>query len=76
MEQSAARLFKERWKKVNDVSLREQRETSPETKLRQSTGILQLARRLGWDLRPSEIEIDDVRTRWNRLRARCREQKP
>ena len=73
MDKAGVRRYKERWQKVNVVTLREQLEASSETKLRQSTGLLQLARRLGWDLRRSEIEIERVRTNWNRLRARLHE---
>jgi hypothetical protein len=73
MDKAGVRRYKERWQKVNVVTLREQLEASSETKLRQSTGLLQLARRLGWDLRPAEREIERVRMNWNRLRARQHE---
>jgi hypothetical protein len=73
MDQAGVKRYKKCWQKVNEVTFREQHEASSETKLRQSTAILQLARKLGWDLRRSETEIERVRTNWNRLRSRLRE---
>jgi hypothetical protein len=57
MDQAAAKRYKERWQNVNEISLREQREMSSETTLRQSTELLRLARRLCWNLHHPETEI-------------------
>ena len=76
MDRDGAKRYKERWQNVNAVTLREQLEASAETKLRQSTELLRLAGRLGWILHRPETEIQAVRTNWNRLRARIREQHP
>ncbi|MBN2553282.1 MAG: hypothetical protein JXB06_10965 [Spirochaetales bacterium] len=73
MDPAGAKNYKERWRKVNELTLREHRELSPETKLLQSTGLLRLARRLGWDLSRRESEIRAVRKNWNLLRERFRE---
>jgi hypothetical protein len=70
VDQAEAKRYKERWQNFKEVIRREQREASPETKLHQSTELLRLARRLGWDLRPRETDIQIVRRNWNRLRAR------
>jgi len=40
MDQAAAKRYKERWQNANEVTLREQHESSSETKLRQSTELL------------------------------------
>jgi len=72
VDQGAAKRYKERWQNTEEVTLREQRKASPETKLHQSTELLRLARQLGWELRRSETDIQSVRMNWNRLRARLR----
>jgi hypothetical protein len=72
VNKAEAKRYKERWSNFEEMNLREQRETSPETKLHQSTELLRLARRLGWDLRLREADIQIVRRNWNRLRARLR----
>lgn len=73
MDPAGAKHYKERWRKVNELTLRESRELSPETKLLQSTALLRLARRLGWDMSRRESEIGTVRKNWNLLRERHRE---
>jgi hypothetical protein len=72
VDQAEAKRYKERWRNVEEVTLREQREASAETKLHQSTELLRLARRLGWDLSRRETDIQIVRRNWIRLRARLR----
>jgi hypothetical protein len=70
VDQAEAKRYKERWQNFKEITRREQCEASPETKLYQSTELLRLARRLGWDLRQRETDIQIVRRNWNRLRAR------
>ena len=70
MERAAMRKYRERWQRVNEVTLREQLEGSPETKLRQSAALLRIARRLGWDLSSSETDMQTARKNWNLLRTR------
>jgi hypothetical protein len=72
VDQAEAKHYKERWQNIEEVILQEQREASPETKMHQSTELLRLARRLGWELRRRETDIQIVRMNWNRLRARLR----
>jgi hypothetical protein len=70
MDRIAVKKYKERWQRVNEVMLEEQLKLSPETKLRQSTALLRIARRLGWDIHGSEDEIQSVRRKWIILRTR------
>ena len=70
MEREVVRKYKERWQRVNEVTLREQLEGSPETKFRQLAALLRMARQLGWDLSGSETDIQTVRKNWNVLRSR------
>ena len=70
MEKESVRKYKERWRIVNEVTLREQFEGSPETKLRQSAALLRFGRQLGWDLHSLETDIQTVRKNWNLLRAK------
>jgi hypothetical protein len=72
MEQAEAKRYKERWQKLGEITRREQRESSPETKLRQSTELLRLARRLDWKVGRTQPEVQTVRATWNRLRKKLR----
>jgi len=59
--------YRRRWEKVEEYTRRERLSSSPETRLRQTLALLQLANLLGWRSNPADI--DAVRQRWRRLRA-------
>jgi hypothetical protein len=69
MEREELRKYRDRWQRVNEVVLAERHGLSPETKLKQCTWLLRTARRLGWELRPPEGDIQN----WELLRARLGE---
>jgi hypothetical protein len=61
------RRYVERWKRINAFELKELRQTSPETRLRQFFTLLEMARSMNWET-SSAAEVEEVRSRWNRLR--------
>lgn len=69
MNRAEARQFRLRWQRVTEVD-RSAPETTPETRLRQLGVLLEIARRAGWPTGKPQAEIDEVRERWHRLRAR------
>lgn len=63
-----ARAFAERWERANRAEVEELRASSPDLALRQLDTLRSAMDLFGWhdDL---EKETEEVRTRWNRLRA-------
>jgi hypothetical protein len=69
MEKDAARHFRLRWQALADVE-RTLPAPTPEVRLRQLGGLLEIARRAGWPLERPEAEVEEVRRRWRTLRSR------
>jgi hypothetical protein len=67
-EEAAA--FRARWRAVTGVLQGELRALPIETKLKQLSALLQLARQLNWASTDDDAE---VRERWNRLRSALRD---
>ncbi len=69
MTKEEARLFKERWRLVNQVTKEEARRMSASDRLRDLEILYQFGRELGW---PNQDDgVDQVRARWNRLREKA-----
>jgi hypothetical protein len=66
MTKEEARLFKERWKVVNEFTDAEQRRKSASEKVRELESLYQFGREMGWTRRSGDEE--KVWARWNRLR--------
>ncbi len=71
LTKSAARAFRDRWRRVNAVEIEELRSTDLETRWRQFNTLLAWARRPEWASALAEGE-DEIRRRWIRLRRACR----
>jgi hypothetical protein len=69
VDRAELREYKNRWQRVNEVVSAERHVLSPETKLRQCTWLLRIARRLGWQLRPPESDVQN----WKLLRVKLGE---
>ena len=68
MTSEEARAFAARWKLVADEERRELRATTLEQKFAQTAALMESARALGWETTDA-AEVEEVRARWNRLRA-------
>ena len=69
MNREEAKLFKERWKLVNETINEEIRNTPIETKLQQLAIMFATSQIFDWTSSQEDIEI--VRKRWQRLKERC-----
>jgi hypothetical protein len=69
MERAAAREFKRRWERVTELEQAAQ-PASPEARLRQLEGLLEIARSAAWPLDKPEAETAAIRDRWKSLRSR------
>jgi hypothetical protein len=61
------RLYLDRWKEINAFEIEELRATPPATRLRQFFTLMAMARTMNWET-SSAAEVQEVRSRWNRLR--------
>jgi hypothetical protein len=66
-----AQAFAERWKQVNQAELEELRASSPDLALRQLDALRSAVDLFGWQA-DLERETEEVRSRWNKLRAHYR----
>lgn len=69
MTKEEALQFKERWKRVNQATIEEARNTSVEERLRQLDLLYQAVQSFGWGER-MRIGEEEVRARWVRLKIR------
>lgn len=65
--ESEARAFRKRWKIVNTFEKEELRATSMDKKIEQLIILMDLTKELGWTM-ALEVEANEVRDRWNKLR--------
>jgi hypothetical protein len=63
----AYRDYIARWKRVNEFQAEEYRRMSPATRGRQFFSLLEMARSMNWQT-STPAEIEEVRSRWRRLR--------
>jgi len=68
MTQEEARLFKERWRLVNEVTNEEARRKSVSERLRELEILYQYGQETGCI---NQDDDEDVRARWNRLREKA-----
>lgn len=68
MTKEEARLFKERWLLVNEITNEEARRKSVSERLRDLEILYQFGQETGW---PNRDDCDEVRARWNRLREKA-----
>jgi hypothetical protein len=69
MTKEEATAFKDRWRRVNEFIDEELRNTSPEVKLKQLSGLYNTAVFLGWLEKLREGE-EEIWSRWQKLRER------
>ena len=69
MERAAVREFRRRWERVAEFE-RAVRPASPEARLRQQEGLLEIARSVAWPLNKPEAETAAIRERWKSLRSK------
>ena len=69
MTKEEARLFKERWRLVNEVTDAEARGKPLSERLRDLEMLYQFGQELGWPTR--DADAAEVRARWNRLREKA-----
>ena len=65
MTKEEARLFKERWRAVNQITIEEARRKTVSERLYDLEVLYEFGQALGWVNREDSIEI---RARWNRLK--------
>jgi hypothetical protein len=68
MTKEEARLFKERWLLVNEITNEEARRKSVSERVRDLEILYQFGQETGWTNRD---DCDEVRARWNRLREKA-----
>ena len=69
MTKPEGRLFKERWRLVNEITDEEARSKPLSERLRDLEMLYQFGRELGWPNRDNADE--EVRARWNLLREKA-----
>ena len=72
MTPAQAQAFAERWERANQAEIEELRASSPELALRQLDALRSAMDLFAWQ-DDREKETEEVRNRWNRLRARKRQ---
>lgn len=68
MTSEEAKAFAARWHLVADEERRELRAMTLEQKFAQLAALMESTRALGWET-TDPAEVEEVRARWNRLRA-------
>ena len=68
MTHAQAQAFAERWEQANQAEIEELRASTPELALRQLDALRSAVDLFAWQL-DLEKETEEVRNRWNRLRA-------
>ena len=68
MSRAEAKLFKERWKLVNETINEEIRDTPVEMKLQQLAILFAFGQTMGWTENQTEVEL--VRNRWLLLKEK------
>ena len=63
-----------RWKLVNDLLLEEERNRTPEERLRRFFALMAQAKAMGWQTH-TQAEIDAVRQRWIKIKDICAKKK-
>ena len=63
----AYREYLARWKRVNAIQAEELKRLTPADRLRQFLALRAMARKMGWET-STPAEVDEVRSRWRRLR--------
>ncbi len=64
---SEAQAFRKRWKIANAAEREELCNIPEDEKLKQLATLMRIAKDLGWTKAP-EVEVNEVRDRWNKLR--------
>ena len=67
MTKEEARLFKERWRAVNEITIEEAQRKTVSERLRELEDLYEFSRTLGWANRD---DCSEVRARWNRLKEK------
>jgi len=67
MTKEEARLFKERWRMVNEITIEEARRKTVSERLRDLGQLYDFGQALGWANRE---DCTEVRARWNRLKEK------
>lgn len=67
MTKEEARLFKERWRAVNEIIIEEARRKTVSERLRDLEQLYDFGQALGW---PNREDCTEVRARWNRLKEK------
>jgi hypothetical protein len=67
MTKEEARLFKERWRAVNEITIEEARRKTVSERLLELEVLYEFGQALGWANRD---DCSEVRARWNRLKEK------
>lgn len=67
MTKEQARLFKERWRAVNEITIEEARRKTVSERLRDLEVLYEFGQALGWTNRD---HCTEVRARWNQLKEK------